>query len=109
MCFSRIVTQRRRMSTNRDLRMRSYYGIRYDLRDNLFDWDYQMKLKDKVHWSGGVCYLLEQWNVVTTSFLYRHRSSILKSFRAGARRALHSRFETRITVIRIGVWPQSME
>ncbi|KAI8998199.1 hypothetical protein BC832DRAFT_122164 [Gaertneriomyces semiglobifer] len=31
----------------RDLRLQKYYGTRYDVRENVVDWDFQMKLKEK--------------------------------------------------------------
>ena len=36
------------VSPSREYRLRAYYGICYDHRDNLSDWDYQMKLHEKV-------------------------------------------------------------
>ncbi len=30
-----------------DMRLRRFYGHRYDARENLSDWDYHMKLTDK--------------------------------------------------------------
>lgn len=33
----------------RDYRLRGYYADRYDVRDNLADWDYFMKLKPMVY------------------------------------------------------------
>ena len=34
----------------RDERLRQYLAVRYDSRENIYDWDYSMKLSKKVNW-----------------------------------------------------------
>lgn len=36
----------RAVTTLRDARLRSFFGVRYDHRKNLVDWDYTNRLKD---------------------------------------------------------------
>ena len=33
----------------RDERLRQYLAVRYDSRENIYDWDYSMKLSKKVN------------------------------------------------------------
>nr|KAJ3421420.1 Dynein assembly factor 3, axonemal [Polyrhizophydium stewartii] len=58
-----------------EVRLRRHYGVRYDMRDNAIDWDYNMRLRD-MDPSTSIVYKAEfmRWRLHGTAFEVRESS-----------------------------------